>query len=127
MDSCRASLALLLVCASPAAAAPFAFSNGDVTNLMAAASRPSGGAFEIEAADDFLLGAETNINGGSFTGLLPSGTLPSAIGQVRVEIYRVFPADSNVGRTSGPPLFPTSQVPARLNSPSDVALDDRDS
>ena len=44
-----------------------------------------------------------------------------------VEIYRVFPADSDVGRTSGPTTFSTSQVPTRVNSPSDVAFDSRDS
>jgi hypothetical protein len=32
-----------------------------------------------------------------------------------------------VGRTSGPPTFSTDQVPTRVNSPSDVALDSRDS
>jgi hypothetical protein len=31
-----------------------------------------------------------------------------------------------VGRTSGPPTFSTPQVPTRVNSPSDVALDSRD-
>jgi hypothetical protein len=53
-------------------------------------------------------------------------TSTASIGQVRVEIYRVFPADSNVGRTSGSPTFSTSQVPTRVNSPSDVEFDDRD-
>jgi PEP-CTERM motif len=32
----------------------------------------------------------------------------------------VFPALSDVNRTSGPPTFSTSQVPTRVNSPSDV-------
>jgi hypothetical protein len=32
-----------------------------------------------------------------------------------------------VSRTSGPPIFSTSQVPTRVNSPSDVAFDSRDS
>jgi hypothetical protein len=32
-----------------------------------------------------------------------------------------------VGRTSGPPTFSTDKVPTRVNSPSDVALDARDS
>jgi hypothetical protein len=39
----------------------------------------------------------------------------------------VFPKDSDVGRTSGPPTFSTPEVPTRVNSPSDVALDSRDS
>ena len=43
-----------------------------------------------------------------------------------VEIYRVFPDLSNVGRTSGPPTFSTPKVPTRVNSPSDVELDSRD-
>jgi hypothetical protein len=42
-------------------------------------------------------------------------------------VYRVFPADSNVGRTSGPPTFSTNQVPTRVNSPSDVEVTDRNS
>ena len=46
---------------------------------------------------------------------------------MRVEIYRVFPNDSDVGRTSGPPTFSTPQVPTRVNSPSDVALLERSS
>jgi hypothetical protein len=36
-----------------------------------------------------------------------------------VEIYRVFPADSDVGRTSGPPTFSTSpSIPARAAAAS---------
>jgi hypothetical protein len=85
-----------------------------------------GGKFEIEAADDFVLtGSQTRLTSATFTGLL-TGAAPT-IGEVRVEIYRVFPNDSNVARTSGPPTFSTGQVPTRVNSPSDVALDDRDS
>ena len=41
--------------------------------------------------------------------------------------YRVFPNDSNVGRTSGSPDFSTAQVPTRVNSPADVAFASRDS
>jgi hypothetical protein len=105
------------------------FSTGSPTNLMAAASRPeSTGKIEIESADDFVLGSLTNITGATFTGLLSGQNVSiSNIGQVTVEIYRVFPADSDVGRTSGSPTFSTSQVPTRVNSPSDVQLTDRDS
>jgi hypothetical protein len=92
---------------------------------MAMASRPeSAGKFEIEAADDFVTTAvSTLITGGTFTGLLSGG---ATVGEVRVEIYRVFPKDSDVGRTTGPPTFSTSQVPTRVNSPADVEFDDRD-
>jgi len=110
-----------------ASAAPFFFSTGNVDGRMAAASRPESGAiFEIEAADDFVLTAsQTRLTSATFTGLL-TGTSPT-VGEVRIEIYRVFPNDSDVGRTSGPPTFSTPQVPTRVNSPSDVALSDRDS
>jgi hypothetical protein len=44
---------------------------------------------------------------------------------VRVEIYRIFPNDSDVNRTSGSPTFSTPLVPTRVNSPSDVDFADR--
>jgi hypothetical protein len=91
---------------------------------MATASRPSTGApFEIESADDFVLTTDTLINHATFTGLVTGGT--PTIGNVVVEIYRVFPKDSDVTRTSGPPTFSTPNVPTRVNSPSDVEFDDR--
>ena len=121
-----AMTATLMLIAGVGYTSPFFFSTGPVNNLMATASRPdTPGKFEIEAADDFVLtGSQTRLTSATFTGLL---TGAATIGEVRVEIYRVFPNDSNVGRTSGPPTFSTPQVPTRVNSPSDVALDDRDS
>lgn len=118
-----------LAAAAPAGATPFFFSTGNPDGLIGTATRPDtgGGAFEIESADDFTLAHTTRIDSATFTGLLTGGLTASDIGQVRVEIYRVFPLDSDVGRTSGPPTFSTSQVPTRVNSPSDVALADRDS
>ena len=118
------SLAALL--SMPAAANTFSFSTGNPNGLMAVATRPSSspGKFEIEAGDDFVFTAsQTIINSATFVGLLTNG---ATVGQVRVEIYRVFPNDSDVARTSGPPTFSTPQVPTRVNSPSDVELDDRD-
>jgi hypothetical protein len=105
------------------------YNNLTPNNLMAIASRPgTASAFEIEAADDFLLGSAAIINSASLVGLLVSPTgAPASVSDVTIEIYRVFPNDSNVGRTSGPPTFSTPQVPTRVNSPSDVALADRDS
>jgi hypothetical protein len=106
-----------------ARADPVLFSTGNVDGRMAAASRPaSAGKVEIEAADDFVLSSSATINTASFTGLLSNGTSSSNVGSVSVEIYRVFPLDSDVGRTSGPPTFSTANVPGRVNSPSDVAL-----
>jgi hypothetical protein len=113
--------------ALPAAADTTFFSTGTPDGLMATATRPeSTGKFEIESADDFVLTHSTSITDATFTGLITGGAPLSSVGEVRVEIYRVFPALSDVGRTSGPPTFSTPQVPTRVNSPSDVELEDRD-
>jgi PEP-CTERM motif-containing protein len=121
--------AVVLLWTGSASAVPFFFSTGDVNGQIATASRPSSpGKIEIESADDFIVsGGTLNLTSATFQGLIPTGASLSSIGTVRVEIYRVFPADSDVGRTSGPPTFSTSQVPTRVNSPSDVAFDSRES
>jgi len=116
-----------LLTALPAAATPFFFSTGNPDGKIATATRPSDATkFEIESADDFVITGSTKLTSATFTGLLTGGVTTANIGEVRVEIYRVFPADSNVARTSGPPTFSTTQVPTRVNSPSDVEFDDRD-
>ncbi len=126
LQTCQIPLLAALL-AGPAAADTFFFSTGNADGLMAAATRPdSAGKFEIETGDDFALTSETKIIGASFTGLLTGGATIGQISDVRVEIYRVFPNDSDVGRTSGSPTFSTSQVPTRVNSPGDVEFDDRD-
>jgi hypothetical protein len=113
--------------ALPAAADTTFFSTGNPDGKMATATRPSSaGKFEIESADDFVLTHTTSITDATFTGLLSGGATVSDIGEVRVEIYLVFPKNSDVGRTSGPPTFSTPNVPTRVNSPSDVELADRD-
>jgi hypothetical protein len=116
---------LMTIATAPALADPFLFNTGNVDGLMAAATRPSSnGKFEIEVGDDFIVSSQTKLNSATFTGLIPTG---ASVSSVRVEIYRVFPADSNVARTSGPPTFSTSQVPTRVNSPSDVAFSIKES
>jgi hypothetical protein len=104
------------------------YNNLTPSNQIGIASRPDVGAFEIEAGDDFVASVPVVITSASFVGLMVpgSGGLPT-VNDLVAEIYRVFPNDSNVGRTSGPPTFSTPQVPTRVNSPSDVALDSRDS
>jgi len=105
---------------------PFLFSTGNPDGKIATASRPSSpGKIEIESADDFVLTHNTLLTSATFTGLIPTGTPLTDIVDVIVEIYRVFPNDSDVGRTSGPPTFSTDRVPTRVNSPSDVEVDDR--
>ena len=123
-----AALAMACIaCSTLAVATPFVFDTGDPNGLMATASRPSSaGRIEIESADDFLINTQTSLTSATFTGLLTGGVTTSSIGEVRVEIYRVFPADSDVNRTSGAPTFSTPEVPKRVNSPSDVEFVDRD-
>jgi hypothetical protein len=119
--------ALLVV---PFTAAVFAFagrgaadtliaSTGSPDGKMAAASRPDAtGQFEIESADDFILQCAATVDSMSFVGLMPTDTT-NAASRVVVEIYRVFPQDSDTVRTI--------QVTTRANSPSDVAFASRDS
>ncbi len=114
--------------AALADATPFFFTTGNPDGLIAVASRPSGsGLIEIEAADDFILSSPTLITSATFVGLLPTSAPLSTITSVDIEIYRVFPADSDVSRTSGAPTFSTVNVPTRVNSPSDVEFDSRSS
>lgn len=126
--ACAAVLGLTAVLATPANA-DVIYNNLTPNNAIAMATRPDTATFEIESADDFVLGSRSVVNSTSFVGLAVPGTTGGAfsVAQVVVEIYRVFPFDSNVGRTSGAPIFSTSQVPTRVNSPSDVAFDSRDS
>jgi hypothetical protein len=119
MKSPATALAIVLsglTLSMPAHADPFTFNNGTVNTQIAVASRPGTGTFEIEAADDFILANRTFLSGAGFVGLLPAG---ASITEVVVEIYRVFPKDS-----LNPP---SGHVPTRVNSPSDVAFDSRDS
>jgi hypothetical protein len=108
----------------------FNFSTGLPDGKVATVSEPASARtaqVEFESADDFALTTETVLQHASFTGLLTGGATPRDVSNVVIEIYRVFPNDSDVGRTSGPPTFSTDKVPTRVNSPSDVALDSRDS
>jgi hypothetical protein len=114
------ALVILTMAAGRAQAAPFFFNTGHVDGQMAAASRPgSAASIEIEAGDDFVLTDTTTITAATFTGLLASAVVPASVTDIAVEIYRVFPLDSDTSRTPN--------VPTRTNSPSDVAFETRDS
>jgi hypothetical protein len=118
-SKCIAAFALAAMLEMPAIGAVI-YNNLTPNNLMAIATRPeTGGGFEIEAGDDFVLSSQTLINSVSFVGLVVPGTggTPS-ISDLVMEMYRVFPLDSNAVRTPN--------VPTRANSPSDVAFDSRD-
>jgi hypothetical protein len=114
--SVSGTLALLLL-ASQASAGSFSFSTGDPDGKIATLSRPaSPGKIQTETADDFVVTQPVVISQATFTGLLPLGAALSSIGGVEIEIYHVFPGDSD-----------TNRVPAvltRANSPGDVEIDE---
>ncbi len=97
------------------------YNNLTPSNLMGIATRPDiGGAFEIEAGDDFFLGSQTLITSATFVGLIvPGGAGAPSISDIVAEMYNIFPVDSNTTRTPN--------VPTRANSPSDVAFASKDS
>lgn len=106
--------------AVPAAAADYVFSTGTPDGLIATASGPASRAHsETETADDFTLPDLTRLTSGSFTGLLPTGLSLSGASAVKIEFYRIFPADSNSP--------PSGHVVTRDNSPADVDFLSRDS
>lgn len=100
-------------------AATFTSSTGAPDLQLATASHPAGSTIEVETADDFVTTGCTTITNASFFGLLPTGAPLTSITSVSVEIYRLFPLDS-----ANPP---SGHSPTRVNSPSDVAFDVRDS
>jgi hypothetical protein len=105
--------------AGAAGAQPIVFStNGPDLRMGAAARTESSHGVEVEAADDFLLGGDTRITGATFVGLIPEGTALTDVQGVVVEIYRIFPLDSDATRVPS--------VPTRNNSPGDNAFLTRD-
>jgi hypothetical protein len=111
------ALALAVCFAIPAWADSFSFSTGSPDGKLGALSRPDGSqGLETETADDFVLTQPAVISSATMHGLLiPAGTPVSSLTRVEVEIYHVFPLDSDTVRTPN--------VPTRTNSPSDVEID----
>src|SRR5262245_1818667 len=102
--------------ATPAWAGPFLFSTGTADGLLGGLSQPAGsGKLETETADNFILTETTSLAQATITGLITPGTSLANILNVEVEVYRVFPNDSDSARK---PLVPT-----RTNSPADVEID----
>jgi len=111
------TLLALLPLPPRASASPFSFSTGAPDGLIGTLSRPaSAGLVQTETSDDFVLNECVLINQATFTGLLPMGTPLASINRVEIEIYHVFPVDSDTNRTPA--------VVTRMNSPSDVEIDD---
>lgn len=103
-----------LACA-PIFASPFVFSTGNPDGLVATGARiPQPGVLGIESADDFLLSIGTILNSATFTGLI---TGSGSVVDVNVDLYHVFPVDSDAARTPN--------VITRVNSPADTEFDGR--
>jgi len=110
------TLAFAVCFATPAWADRFSFSTGSPDGKLGALSRPAGSqGLETETADDFVLTQATVVSGATIHGLIATGTAVSSVARVEVEIYHVFPLDSDTVRTAS--------VPTRVNSPSDVEID----
>jgi len=109
-------LSCVFACARVAAGTPL-YSNLVLDGRMAAASRPEPPSPEIEAADDFILSGGVFVTEFKFIGLITGGGAVN-VADTNLEIYRVFPKDSDTVRI---PVVPT-----RMNSPSDVAFAERD-
>ena len=89
---------------------------GNPDGKLGALSRPpSANKVETETADDFFLNQTTVLTGASITGLLTNGATLANLENVEVEIYRVFPLDSDANRIP--------DVPSRTNSPSDHEIE----
>jgi hypothetical protein len=111
-----AALSVGLVAAAPAMADVFFFSTGNPDGKLGSLSQPPGpGSLETETADDFVLTDATVISRAIVHGLISSGLDVSSIQQVEVEIYHVFPKDSDTTRTPA--------VVTRVNSPADIEID----
>jgi hypothetical protein len=106
--------AVIALLAGPVSAdSVFFFSTGDPDGKIATLSRTaSTGKLETETADDFMTTAPTTaITSATFTGLLVGGATTANINDVEIELYHVFPIDSDTVRTPN--------VNTRANSPSD--------
>ena len=104
-------------CSQAAAQGPQVIVNtGNPDGKLGALSRPPGAnKVETETADDFFLNQTTVLTGATIAGLLTNGATLANLQNVEVEIYHVFPLDSD------PQRIP--EVPSRTNSPSDHEIE----
>jgi len=107
------ALAAAGFCSQAAAQGPHVVVNtGNPDGKLGALSRSaSANKVETETADDFFLNQTTVLTGATITGLLTNGATVANLQNVEVEIYHVFPLDSDRNRIP--------EVPSRTNSPSD--------
>lgn len=105
------TLAFAASFAGAARADRFSFTTGSPDGKLGALSMPEGRqGVETETADDFVLTQPTVVNGATIHGLV-TGAVSPRFTRVEVEIYNIFPLDSDTARTAS--------VPTRTNSPSD--------
>src|SRR5690242_12693941 len=91
-----ATVALGVWLPTPAKAATFFFSTGSPDGKLGALTRPgSPGKIETETADDFILSETTVISRATITGLITGGATVANIGGVEIELYHIFPLDSD--------------------------------
>lgn len=126
MSLVAAAVTAALWLATPAWADLFFFSPVSADGRLGALSQPpSSGKLETETADDFTLTETTSIAQATIVGLIAPGTPLANILNVEVEVYHVFPTDSDTSRclnNQNPPCK-TVNVPTRINSPADVEID----
>lgn len=110
-------LAAASFCSQAVAQGPQVVVNtGNPDGKLGALSRPpSANKVETETADDFFLNQTTVVTGATITGLLTNGATLANLMNVEVEIYHVFPLDSDQQRIP--------EVPSRANSPSDHEIE----
>jgi hypothetical protein len=109
---------MVAMLAPPVSAGSFFFTTNDPDGRIAIASR--GPNSSNEAADDFITTAgTTTLTSATFTGLITGGVPLSNITEVNIDLYHVFPVDSDTGRTPN--------VPTRVKSPADTEFVGRNS
>jgi hypothetical protein len=114
MPVIRSSLIYCAIFCLPAVAGSFTYSNLTPDGRIATLSIPAGnGHIETETADDFIISVPTLLTNASIIGLLPNGAPLSSISSLQVDLYNIFPLDSNPA---------SGNVPTRANSPSDVSF-----
>jgi hypothetical protein len=111
------SAAVLL--ASQASADPVFFSTNAPDGKAGTLSRtPSPAVLQTETADDFILANSSVINQATFTGLIPADASLESISNVEVEIYHLFPGDTDPANQ----VVPNPIVPTRDGSPADFEI-----
>jgi len=117
IGTAASAFAFALLSATSTGATGFSFSTGNPDGLMAMGA--VGPNSQIEAADDFSTTVPITITSATFTGLITGGVPLSNITEVNIDLYHVFPIDSDTVRTPN--------VVTRTNSPADTEFDGRNS